>query len=305
MALGWIKLYRSLLDSQIWVTKEPYDKRSAWIYLLLKASHEDMAVEFKGETINLKSGTLIDTYRHFSDTWIWPLARVQRYIEKLKAIQMINAERYKGGTLITIVNWELYQGLDGITDTLSDTPTDTNFFKNRYSILEEPIRSPIQDTLKTDTLTDKERKEKRNEERKEAKERSKEKSKERNTIQENNIYSAAEHAPEPTAVEAESLFEELWKAYPQKRGKGSVSITAKKKLLKIGREHMLRAIDRYVRECETQGRYFKNGSTFFNSGYVDYLDDNFVPLSESPKQYQRGNALDEWMREQEVKNESN
>ena len=296
MALGWIKLYRSLLNSQIWVTKEPYDKRSAWIYLLLKASHEDMVVEFKGETINLKSGTLIDTYRHFSDTWIWPLAKVQRYIEKLKAIQMINAERYKGGTLITIVNWEFYQGLNSITDTLTDTHTDTNFFENRYSFLTKPIRSPIQDTPKTDTLTDKERKE----ERKEAKERSKE----RNTIQENNIYSAAEHAPEPTAVEAESLFEELWKAYPQKRGKGSVSITAKKKLLKIGREHMLRAIDRYVRECETQGRYFKNGSTFFNSGYVDYLDDNFVPLSESPKQYQRGNALDEWMREQEAKNES-
>lgn len=293
---GWIKIHRKIFDNSIWNLREPYDKRSAWIYLLLKASHEDMAVEFKGETVNLKSGTLIDTYRHFSDTWMWPLARVQRYIEKLKAIQMINAERYKGGTLITIVNWEFYQGLEGVTDTLTDTPTDTNFFENRYSFLEKPIRSPIQDTLKTDTLTDKERKE----ERKEAKERSKE----RNTIQENNIYSAAEHAPEPTAVEAESLFEELWKAYPQKRGKGSVSITAKKKLLKIGREHMLRAIDRYVRECETQGRYFKNGSTFFNSGYVDYLDDNFVPLSESPKQYQRGNALDEWMREQEVKNET-
>ena len=274
---GWIKIHRKILDNSIWNLREPYDKRSAWIYLLLKASHEDMAVEFKGETVNLKSGTLIDTYRHFSDTWMWPLAKVQRYIEKLKTIQMINAERYKGGTLISIVNWEFYQDLVDATDTPTDTPTDTNFFENRYSFLKKPIRSPIQDTPKTDTLTDKERKEKRNEERKEAKERSKEKSKERNTIQENNIYSAAEHAPEPTAVEAESLFEELWKAYPQKRGKGSVSITAKKKLLKIGRERMLRAIDRYVRECETQGRYFKNGSTFFNSGYVDYLDENYKP----------------------------
>lgn len=283
MVLGWIKLYRSLLNSQIWVTKEPYDKRSAWIYLLLRASHEDKVIEFKGETVNLKSGTLIDTYRHFSDTWMWSLARVQRYIEKLKSIQMINAERYKGGTLITIVNWEFYQGLENGTDTLTDTHTDTNFFENRYSFLTKPIRSPIQDTTKTDTLTDKERKE----ERKEAKERSKE----RNTIQENNIYSASETVPEPTAGEAESLFEELWKAYPQKRGKGSISITTKKKLLKIGREHMLRAIDRYVRECEAEGRYFKNGSTFFNSGYIDYLDENFKPLTAQPDKNTKRNAM--------------
>ena len=116
---------------------------------------------------------------------------------------------------------------------------------------------------------------------------------------------ASETDLEPTVDEAESLFEELWEAYPQKRGKGSISKTTKKKLLKIGREQMLRAIDRYVSECNEQGRYYKNGSTFFNSGYVDYLDENYTPLRESIKpRYQKANALDEWMEEQKARDET-
>ncbi len=154
MITGWIKLYRSLLDNQIWKMKEPYDKRSAWIYLLLNASFGDRDVEFKGEIIHLKSGTLIDTYRHFSDTWMWTLPKVQRYIEKLKAIRMINAKRYKGGTLISIVNWEFYQGLLLPTDTLTDTHTDTTDFQDRYAKNQNPIHQPIQEVVKTDTLTD-------------------------------------------------------------------------------------------------------------------------------------------------------
>ena len=65
-------------------------------------------------------------------------------------------------------------------------------------------------------------------------------------------------------------------------------MTAKKKLLKIGREHMQRAIDRYVKECQDRNRYYKNGSTFFNSGYIDYLDENYTPLgNKEPKTSQK------------------
>lgn len=87
----------------------------------------------------------------------------------------------------------------------------------------------------------------------------------------------------PIAKAANALFEELWAAYPQKRGKGSVSDLDKKKLLKIGREHMMRAMNRYIAECNDQGRYYKNGSTFFHSGYIDYLDDNYTKPAEKPK----------------------
>ncbi len=73
--------------------------------------------------------------------------------------------------------------------------------------------------------------------------------------------------------EAFALFEQLWRIYPVKKGKGQVSDTTKNKLLKIGLEEMQRAIERYQTELKKDSwRKPQNGSTFFNSGYVDYLD---------------------------------
>ncbi|MCI9081466.1 MAG: DUF4373 domain-containing protein [Lachnospiraceae bacterium] len=74
-----------------------------------------------------------------------------------------------------------------------------------------------------------------------------------------------------------ALFERLWKLYPVKRGKGKVSDTQKMNLLEIGFDEMSRAIERYRRYVESVDYLpYQNGSTFFNSGYVDYLDMNYT-----------------------------
>ncbi len=85
-------------------------------------------------------------------------------------------------------------------------------------------------------------------------------------------------------AEATALFERLWAEYPVKKGKGQVSDTQKKKLLAIGEPALLKAIERYRAELakDSGWRRAQNGSTFFNSGYVDYLDGNFVPDKERP-----------------------
>ena len=77
--------------------------------------------------------------------------------------------------------------------------------------------------------------------------------------------------------EANELFERVWKMYPNKRGKGAVSESAKLKLLKVGEEQLKRAIGRYLNEwaSEKEWRKQQNGSTFFNKGYIDYLDENY------------------------------
>lgn len=86
------------------------------------------------------------------------------------------------------------------------------------------------------------------------------------------------------AADADALFESLWKLYPCKKGKGQVPDAAKRKLLKIGFDEMGRAIDRYKAELEKDKDWRKpqNGSTFFNSGYADYLDADYV-LGEAPE----------------------
>lgn len=90
-------------------------------------------------------------------------------------------------------------------------------------------------------------------------------------------------------ADALALFEKLWKLYPCKKGKGQVSDAAKMKLLKIGCEEMERAIKRYIEYVESiDYLHYKNGSTFFNSGYIDYLDANYVPEKPQGRKGQHG-----------------
>jgi len=88
-----------------------------------------------------------------------------------------------------------------------------------------------------------------------------------NDIKTNKVQKAAE------------LFERLWKLYPLKRGKDKVSDANKRRLLDIGYEQMERAISRYKADLAKETwRKPQNGSTFFNSGYGDYLDEEYTPL---------------------------
>ena len=89
-----------------------------------------------------------------------------------------------------------------------------------------------------------------------------------------------------TLADAKAMFERLWKLYPNKKGKGHVSDTQKKRLLAIGETTLVKAVERYSLELQKDADWRKaqNGSTFFNSGYVDYLDENYVPgRTETPK----------------------
>lgn len=91
----------------------------------------------------------------------------------------------------------------------------------------------------------------------------------------NNIISCAND--KTNNEELEKFFESIWKLYPIKKGKGQISKTKKQNLQKIGYEHIKRCIDRFVEDMNNMKRdkqYWMHGSTFFNSGYVDYLDDN-------------------------------
>lgn len=82
----------------------------------------------------------------------------------------------------------------------------------------------------------------------------------------------------------ESFFERIWKLYPVKKGKGQVSKTKKQVLQRIGYEELERCVKRFVQTMEKEKRdkqYWMHGSTFFNSGYVDYLDKNWTDTEQS------------------------
>lgn len=84
-----------------------------------------------------------------------------------------------------------------------------------------------------------------------------------------------ENKTEHNTAEIEDFFESVWILYPKKAGKGSVSSKQKKVLFNIGYDEIKRCIERYVVDQKNPD-FYKHGSTFFNTGYIDYLDENFT-----------------------------
>ena len=109
----------------------------------------------------------------------------------------------------------------------------------------------------------------------------------KDSIEEYNMCDPDEsHSKKPTKSEIDRFFDSIWSLYPVKKGKGQVSDAKRKALYEIGESEMHRAIHRYLTELKKDADWRKpqNGSTFFNSGYVDYLDANFEPQAVQPAQ---------------------
>lgn len=108
-----------------------------------------------------------------------------------------------------------------------------------------------------------------------------------------NCEKSKENCEKPNKKAFIDCFERLWKQYPNKRGKGQVSDTKKKTLYEIGEEKIERALKRYLDDLSKDSSWRKpqNGSTFFNSGYVDYLDENYEKPPEPKPQRNPASVL--------------
>jgi len=106
---GWIKLHRKIMDNEIWNAPEPFDKRSAWIHLIMMANHEARTICIGNELIELQPGQFFTSIRKLSTIFGWNFKRVMRFFDLLKGAGMIHAEGTAKGTLVTIVNYGVYQ----------------------------------------------------------------------------------------------------------------------------------------------------------------------------------------------------
>nr|DAU47387.1 MAG TPA: putative GntR-family transcriptional regulator [Caudoviricetes sp.] len=108
------------------------------------------------------------------------------------------------------------------------------------------------------------------------------------------VENAKENCEKSNKKAINECFERLWKQYPNKRGKGQVSDTKKKTLYEIGEEKIKRALKRYLDDLSKDSSWRKpqNGSTFFNSGYVDYLDENYEKPPEPKSQRNPASILE-------------
>lgn len=124
MAIGWIKLHRQIQECDLWDSEdEPFDRRSAWIDLLLLANHEDKKIIFNGKPLTVKAGQRITSLRKLAERWNWSVNRVKRYLDLLEKLNMIVRESDNRKTLLTVVKYEVYQS-QRYTDEYTNEHTD-------------------------------------------------------------------------------------------------------------------------------------------------------------------------------------
>lgn len=130
MHIGWVKIHRSITEH--WLYKEkPFCMFGAWIDLLLMANHEDRKFPLGDKIITIKRGQMVTSFRSLSERWGWGMGRVKRFLNLICVDNMISINSTTNGTLLTIVNYDVYQ--------ISDTQTERE--RNANGTLVEHLRN--------------------------------------------------------------------------------------------------------------------------------------------------------------------
>ena len=106
---GWIKLYRQIQTHWLWEEK-PFDKRSAWIDIILRANHKPRKVNLGNELIEVERGEFITSQVKLADRWGWSRTKVRNFLELCEndgmlEKQVINNKR----THLKVCNYGDYQ----------------------------------------------------------------------------------------------------------------------------------------------------------------------------------------------------
>lgn len=109
MVEGWNKIYRSIQEHWLW-TCEPFSRGQAWIDLLLMANHKEAKIMVNGNLEVVERGQRITSIRKLSDRWKWSTKKVTHFLDQLVKDKMIEYISDSSKTVVTIVNYDKYQG---------------------------------------------------------------------------------------------------------------------------------------------------------------------------------------------------
>ncbi len=241
---GWVKTYRKIQDCWIWIDKEPFDKRSAWIDLLLTANHAETRIRFNGEFMSIKKGQIMTSIRKLSDKWHWSYDKVLRFLRLLESDGMLKKDSDNFRTLLTIENYELYQD----EPNADRTPVSEQISEPVSDKQELRINNNI---LCSNSLNESEQKKDKKEQQKQL---------------ENDFKIIYESYPKKVG---KARGFDLYKGWLKGR-----DISGRK--VKLTNKQMWSAIAKYKHQLDENGtdkQYIKNFDTFMNKAILDYVEE--------------------------------
>ena len=136
---GWIKLHRIIMDHPDWLS-EPFTKAQAWVDLLLLANHKVGHIWKRGILIEVQRGQVGYSEETLAARWKWSREKVRRFLGVLGRDERISRkpvqQNPKLSCLISIVNYDAYQGGDTSNDTTEKHQTiqeqECKKVKNKY-----------------------------------------------------------------------------------------------------------------------------------------------------------------------------
>ncbi|WP_239761117.1 DnaD domain protein [Mammaliicoccus sp. N-M51] len=109
---GWISLHRSIKNHWTFKENRKFSKFEAWIDILLMVNHKDKKIVLGNELVFVKRGQKITSIRKLCERWSWSNNKVKNFLKLLEEDGMLIAKSDAKKTLLTVVNYDIYQHED-------------------------------------------------------------------------------------------------------------------------------------------------------------------------------------------------
>lgn len=126
---------------------EPFCRTMAWVDMLMLANHAPNSFRNKGRRVTVERGQLGWSQVALADRWKWSRGKVIRFLNELENDGKIEQQKNFTTSLITILNYEAYQGDDTADEQQTGQQTSINKNvkneKNVNKVLKKKDKKPI------------------------------------------------------------------------------------------------------------------------------------------------------------------
>ncbi len=155
-------LHRKIAEHWLWKDK-PFDRRSAWIDMLLMANHDDNKFLLGNELVEVEKGSFVTSELKLMERWGWSKAKVRSFLNLLQNDSMIVKKTDHKKTVIIIENYSEYQYQQTTEELQKDRrettkrpqkDTNNNIYINNNNYINKSINDYSNNTNLKQTLKD-------------------------------------------------------------------------------------------------------------------------------------------------------
>ena len=128
MNRGYVRLWRKSIDAG-WIRN--HKLWAFWTYCLLKASHKEFDAIVGLQVVHLLPGQFIFGLRVASKETGLTIREIRTILDFLRKVENLTIKTTNKFSVISIINWTIYQSVESENDTVNDKPLANNWQHTR------------------------------------------------------------------------------------------------------------------------------------------------------------------------------